>query len=97
MESYENAVKAGADIATPLEASGVFSPMVVQMLSVGQHTGELERMLEQLGVAYDQEVVVTTERLTSLLEPLLIVLLAVLVGFIALATILPILEMSNVL
>ena len=97
MADYERAVTAGSDVAEPLKASGVFSPMVVQMLAVGQESGELEDLLEQLAEAYDREVDTATRRLTSLLEPLLIVLLAILVGFIILATILPILEASNVL
>jgi len=97
LDDYATAVSAGSDVAGPLEASGVFAPMVVQMLAVGQQSGELEDMLEQLADAYDQEVDIATRRLTSLLEPLLIVLLAVVIGFIAMATLLPILEASNVL
>ena len=97
METYESAVTAGSDVAGPLRASGVFSPMVVQMLAVGQESGELEEMLEQLADAYDREVDTAVQRFTRLLEPMMIVLLAILVGFIALATILPILEASNVL
>ena len=97
MDDYEAAVTAGSDVAGPLKASGVFSPMVVQMLAVGQQSGELEELLEQLAEAYDQEVNTATQRLTSLIEPLLIILLAIMIGFIVLATILPILEASNVL
>jgi len=97
MDDYERAVTAGSDIAAPLEASGVFSPMVVQMLAVGQQSGQLEEMLEQLAGSYERQVDTATSRLTALLEPLLIVILALMVGFIAFATILPILEVSNVL
>jgi type II secretory pathway component PulF len=97
MDDYEAAILAGADVSAPLEATGVFRPMVVQMLAVGQQSGQLEEMLEQLAEAYDLEVATATQRLTSLLEPLLIVLLAILIAFIAFATILPIVEISNVL
>jgi len=97
MEAYETAVTAGRDVAASLEVSGVFSPMVVQMLAVGQQAGDLETMLQQLAATYDEEVQTATQRLTALLEPALIVVLAVVVGFIALATILPILEVSHVL
>lgn len=97
MDDYETAVGAGSDISGPLRASGVFSPMVVQMLAVGQQSGDLEELLEQLAISYSHEVDVATTRLTAVLEPLLIVLLAVVIGFIAFATILPILEISNVL
>jgi len=97
MADYAKAVSAGGDVAGPLKSSGVFSPMVVQMLAVGQQSGEIESLLEQLGSAYEHEVDVSAKRLTALLEPLLIILLAMVLGFIILATILPILEASNVL
>lgn len=97
LRDYEIAVTAGQDVAAPLEASGVFSPMVVEIVSVGQQAGQLEDMLQQLSESYDKEVATAVQRLTALIEPLLIVLLAVVVGFIAFATILPILEVSNVM
>ena len=97
LADYETAVAAGRDVAGPLEATGVFSPMVVQMLAVGQQAGELETMLERLAETYDHEVATAAARLTAVLEPVLIVALAVLVGFVAFATILPILEVSRVL
>lgn len=97
MDDYERAVIAGRDVAGPLESSGVFAPMVVQMLAVGQASGELEGMLEELAAGYDEEVQTAAQRLTALLEPALIIVLAVVVGFIAFATVLPILEVSNVL
>jgi type II secretory pathway component PulF len=97
MDEYESAVAAGSDIAGPLERSGVFSPVTVQMLAVGQQSGRLEEMLRQLAAGYEQQVAVATQRLTAALEPLLIVILAVLVGFIAFATVLPILEATHVL
>jgi len=96
LEDYESAVTAGRDVAAPLASSGVFSPVVVQMLAVGQESGQMEAMLGQLAEAYDQQVDVATQRLTALLEPLTIILLALMVGFVALATILPILEVSHV-
>ncbi len=97
LEQYEAAITAGADVAGPLRASGVFSPMVVQMLAVGQEAGQVEDMLDQLARSYDHEVATTTQRFLASLEPLLILLLATGVGVIAMATLLPILEMSNVL
>lgn len=97
LDDYQSAVAAGKDIAGPLEATGVFSPMVVQMLSVGQETGLLEEMLDDIAETYDRQVDTAVTRLTAVLEPALIVLLAIVVGFVALATILPILEASNVL
>ena len=93
----EQAVGAGQDIAVPLEQTGVFPPMVIKMLAVGQQAGELEQMLDQLAAAYEHQVDTATQRLTAVLEPALIIALALMVGFIAFATILPILEASNVL
>jgi len=97
LDDYERAVVAGRDVAGPLEASGVFAPMVVQMLAVGQESGELEGMLEQLAQRYDEDVQTAAQRLTALMEPVLIIVLAVTVGFIAFATVLPILEVSHAL
>lgn len=97
LEDYEKAVASGRDIAGALEGSRCFTPMVVQMLAVGQQTGEIEEMLLQLARSYDRQVETATRRLTAVLEPLLIVILAVLIGFVAFATILPILEAGNVM
>ncbi len=97
LDDYEKAVTAGRNISEPLEAAGVFSPLVVQVLAVGQESGRLEEMLEGLAEGYDHQVATATERLTAAVEPLLIVLLAVLVGTVAFATILPILEASHVM
>ncbi len=97
MDDYAAAIAAGADISEPLRRSGVFAPMVVQMLAVGQESGRLEEMLEQLAASYDQQVALAAARLSAALEPLLVVAMAILVGVIAFATILPILELSNAL
>ena len=91
------AVESGQDIAPGLEKSGAFPPLVVQLFAVGQQSGRLEEMLDQLAEEYDQQVQVAAQRLTSLLEPVMILFLAVMVGLIAFATILPILEAGHVL
>jgi len=96
LADYQQLVAAGKDVAAPLAAGGVFSPMVIQMLAVGQETGQMEQMLQQLSEAYDHQIDTATSRLTAVLEPILIVILAVLIGLVAFATILPILESSNV-
>jgi general secretion pathway protein F len=95
LDDYEKAVAAGKDVSGPLKAGGVFPPMVVQMLAVGQQSGELEAMLEELSIAYDHQIATAATRLTAVLEPILIMVLASMVGFIAFATIMPILEISN--
>ncbi len=85
----------GADIATPLKESDVFPPLVGYMIAVGEQSGELDRMMEQVGESYQEEVDIATQKFTSLIEPLLIVFLAILVGFIILAILWPILQMSQ--
>jgi type II secretory pathway component PulF len=91
------AVESGQDIAPGLERSGAFPPLVVQLFAVGQQSGRLEEMLDQLAEEYDQQVQAAAQRLTSMLEPVMILFLAVMVGLIAFATILPILEAGHVL
>jgi general secretion pathway protein F len=86
----------GADIATPLKRSGAFPPLVGYMIAVGEQSGQLEGMLDKVAAAYDEEIEVATQKLTSLIEPILIVLLAVIVGFIVLSIIWPILEIGKV-
>lgn len=85
----------GTDIATPLKASGAFPPVVGYMVAVGEKSGELEQMLDRIADAYDEEIEVVTERVTSILEPLMIVVLAVVVGYIVYAIITPILQIQN--
>lgn len=91
----ENAINAGGDIGEAIERTGAFPPMVVSVFAVGQQSGRLEDMLETLAQTYDSQVNTASQRLAAVLEPLLIVFLAVIVLFIVLATILPILEAGN--
>src|SRR5207248_1225688 len=91
----ERAVTAGEEIADALGHTGAFPPMVVQIFSVGQQSGRLEEMLDRLAASYDQQVQTSAQRLAAILEPLIILLLAGVVLFIVLATVLPILEAGN--
>jgi general secretion pathway protein F len=91
----ERAVTAGEEIADALGHTGAFPPMVVQIFSVGQQSGRLEEMLDRLAASYDQQVQTSAQRLAAILEPLIILLLAAVVLFIVLATVLPILEAGN--
>jgi general secretion pathway protein F len=93
----EKAVTAGSDISLALEHTGAFPPLVVQVFAVGQQSGRLEEMLQKLADDYDQDVAAASQRFAALLEPILIILLALVVLLIALATMLPILEASDVL
>jgi type II secretory pathway component PulF len=97
LATCEQAVGAGVDISVALERTDAFDPVVVQIFAVGQASGNLEQMLEQLAIDYEARVDLVANRLTTLLEPLMMILLAIVVGFIAFATMLPILEAGNVL
>jgi general secretion pathway protein F len=96
IETIRQRVAEGADIATPLKQSKVFPPVVGYMISVGEESGRLEDLLKKIAQSYDEEVEVAAQKLTSLLEPLMIVLMAGVVGFIVMAIMLPILQMSNI-
>ncbi|MAE28723.1 MAG: type II secretion system protein GspF, partial [Planctomycetes bacterium] len=85
----------GTDISTPLRKTGAFPPVVGYMVSVGEQSGELEDMLDRVATAYDEEIDVATERMTALLEPILIVLLAGVVGYIVYSIVLPILQVGQ--
>ena len=87
-----DAVKEGESIVAPLEASGVFPPMVISMVDVGEETGQLPEMLLKVAEVYDDEVDNAVESLTSLLEPIMIVLLAFIVGTIVIALFLPLIK-----
>lgn len=75
-----SAVKTGETMARPLAAHPVFPPMVTQMLAVGEESGALDAMLEKIGDFYDQEIESLVDALTSLLEPILIVVMGTVVG-----------------
>lgn len=87
-----DAVKEGESIVAPLEASGVFPPMVISMVDVGEETGQLPEMLLKIAEVYDDEVDNAVEGLTSMLEPLMIVFLALIVGTIVIALFMPLIE-----
>jgi general secretion pathway protein F len=97
VETAQSAIQSGREIGEALEVTGQFPPTVVQIFTVGQQSGKLEEMLERLADNYDRQVATLSLRLATLLEPVLIVSLAVFVGFILFATVLPILEAGNVL
>ena len=90
-------ISAGEEVADALQSSGAFTPLAVRVFSVGQESGKLDEMLFRLAEDYDDQVRTASARLTSLIEPVLILVLAAMVGFLLLATILPILEAGNVL
>lgn len=97
LESTRDSIVAGQDIGRALEKTGIFPPVVIQIFAVGQETGHLADMLDRLATDYDRQVESLSGRLAAILEPTLILGLAIFVGFILFATLLPILEAGNVL
>ncbi|MFQ5881416.1 MAG: type II secretion system F family protein [Candidatus Methylomirabilales bacterium] len=92
-----SAIAQGKTIAEPLQSSGVFPPMVVQMIGVGEQTGALDSMLAKIADFYDEEVDTAVAGLTSLLEPLLMVFLGVIIGGVVIAMYLPIFKLITVM
>ena len=90
-------IKEGQSISGPLAASGVFPPMVTQMIMVGEESGELEEMLVNVAKFYDEEVDRTVDNLTSIIEPLLMVVIGLTVGTMIIAMYLPIFNMVNLI
>jgi type IV pilus assembly protein PilC len=90
-----DAIKEGETIAAPLSRESVFPPMVIQMIDVGEASGSLDKMLSKIADFYDEEVDAAVEGLTALLEPMLMVFLGCIVGFIVVAMYLPIFQMGS--
>jgi type IV pilus assembly protein PilC len=91
------AVTQGKPLAEPLKSSGVFPPMVTQMISVGEQTGALDAMLSKIADFYDDEVDTAVNTLTSLLEPIMIVILGGIVGGLVVAMYLPIFKLVTLI
>jgi type IV pilus assembly protein PilC len=94
MESRAS-IAGGETISEPLKKSGVFPPMVVQMINVGEQTGGLDEMLTKIADFYDEEVDAAVEALLAAMEPIMIVFLGVVVGGMIIAMYLPIFDMMN--
>jgi type IV pilus assembly protein PilC len=86
----------GETITAPLAEAGVFPPMVIQMVNVGEQTGELDKMLEKVADFYEEEVDAAVDALTSIIEPVIIVYLGVVIGGMVLAMYLPLFDMMKV-
>ena len=93
----KSSISEGKTMAEPLQQTKVFPPMVVQMITVGETTGALDTMLTKIADFYDEEVDVAVEALCSMLEPMLMIFLGVVVGFIVIAMYLPIFKLAAVI
>ncbi|MAG57263.1 MAG: type II secretion system protein GspF [Planctomycetes bacterium] len=90
-----DAILEGSDIATPLQASGVFPPMVGYMIATGEQSGQLEELLETVSDAYDEEIDISISKMISVLEPVIIIVLAGVVLFVVAAIIIPLMQMGS--
>jgi general secretion pathway protein F len=95
VEEARDAIREGESIAAPLRRSQQFPSMMVHMVAVGERSGQLETMLENVAIAYERDVDGKVARLTTVLSPALIVLMAMAVGFIVISILQPIMDMQN--
>ena len=97
LETARDEIGEGGNIANPLRGSRLFPPLVIRMISAGEESGNLEGMLFKVAEAYDDEIQTKVSTLTSLLEPLIILAMGLVVGFVVLAVLLPIFEMNQII
>lgn len=95
IEGTRASIREGQRLSTPMVASGLFPPMVTHMIDIGEESGRLPEMLVKIGDFYDTEVEATVKGLTSMIEPLLIIFMGVIVGFIAISVMTPIFTLIN--
>jgi type IV pilus assembly protein PilC len=97
VRDIQNSVRSGEAITKPLSEHKVFPPMVVQMMAVGEETGALDEMLDKIADFYDQEVEATVNALTSLIEPILIVIMGIVIGGMIIALYLPMFDVIKLI
>ena len=95
VDEARDAIREGESIAAPLKRSGQFPSMMVHMVAVGERSGQLETMLENVATAYERDVEGKVARLTTLLSPIIIITMAIAVVFIVFSILQPILDMQN--
>lgn len=94
LKAREEVMK-GIPLSEPLEASGIFPPMVYHMIGIGEETGNVEEMLEKMADYYDEEVEMTTQSVLAAMEPIIILFMALIIGTLVIAVISPIASMYN--
>lgn len=93
--NVHDSIREGESIAAPLKETKVFTPMVISMIQVGEETGKLPDMLMKIADTYDEDVDTAVAGITSIIEPVLIIFLAVMVGFIVISLFLPLIKLIN--
>jgi type II secretory pathway component PulF len=96
VEGLRESVRGGTGLSQAIKQSGVFTPMVVQMISVGEESGKVDEMMGKVSQYYDLEVEYTIKNLSTLIEPVLIITIGAMVLFLALAIFLPMWDMARV-
>ncbi len=97
VDDVKNNVRGGESIAPPLTKSGVFPPMVTRMIAIGEKSGQLEKMLLKISEFYDDQVDAAVEGLTSIIEPLIIGVLGIVIGYIVIALFMPIMNITQII
>lgn len=95
MEDVKAGVRRGRDLAIPLKETGLFPPMMIHMIELGQRSGEIEDMLVKVADTYDEDVRLTIDALVGLMEPIIIIVMGLFVGVLVLSILLPIINMSS--
>ena len=95
IEKARDDVREGESLAKPIKESGLFDPLVSHMISVGEKSGELESMLQHVSKAYEEQIEAKINQLTSLLEPLILIFMAAVVGFVVVSIMLPIMQLNS--
>jgi general secretion pathway protein F len=95
VEDARGSIREGESIAAPLKRSGRFPPIVTQMIAIGERSGQLEQMLNHVAIAYEGQVDQRLAALTSLLGPLMIVVMGAIAGSIALSILLPLMQINE--
>jgi len=95
MDEVKAGVRRGRDLAQPLRETGLFPSMMIHMVELGQRSGEIEEMLIRVADTYDEDVRLTIDAIVGLIEPVIIIVMGVFVGFLVIAILLPILNMSQ--
>ncbi len=96
IERVRARIKEGETISNPLVETGVFEPMLTQMIAVGEETGSLDEMLMHLSDYYERELIYTVDAMMAVVEPMLILVVALMVGGVIVATLLPVFDMMNI-
>lgn len=95
INKVKDEVRRGMDLASPIDKLGVFPPMVVSMIKIGEESGSLDEILDKTANFYDDEVEASLQKMTSLIEPIMIIIMALIVGFIVISMVLPMFDMIN--